>query len=109
MQKKRFPLDTNVFIATFKSRYTKTTQLILRLLSDHNIELVTNSVLHEEYKSWLNKLSSRLQHIREQSEHLYTLIIGEAVPIEPGHKHIDQYKPFIPEEHADNNIMQQYI
>jgi len=63
--KKRFLLDTNVFIAAFKSGYTKTTQLILKLLSDPDIELVVNSVLLEEYRSWLNKLSSRPPYIRE--------------------------------------------
>jgi len=102
LQKKRFLLDTNVFIAAFKTGYTKTTQLILRLLSDPNIELVVNSVLLEEYRSWLNKLSSKLPHIREQAETLYTLIISKAVLIEPDHDHIEQCKPFIPEgEYAD--------
>jgi len=68
LQKKRFLLDTNVFIAAFKSGYSKSTQLILKLLNDPNIELVVNSVLLEEYKSWLDKLSSRLPHIREQQK-----------------------------------------
>lgn len=102
LRKKRFLLDTNVFIAAFKTGYTKTTQLILRLLSDPNIELVVNSVLLEEYRSWLNKLSSKLLHIRGQAETLYTLIISKAVSIEPGHDHIEQCKPFILEgEYAD--------
>jgi len=102
LQKKRFLLDTNVFIAAFKTGYTKTTQLILRLLSDPNIELVVNSVLLEEYRSWLNKLSSKLPHVREQAETLYTLIISKAVSIEPDHDRIEQCKPFILEgEYAD--------
>ncbi len=67
LQKRRFLLDTNVFIAAFKSGYTKTTRLILKLPSDPNIELVVNSVLIEEYRSWLNKLSERLPDIREQA------------------------------------------
>jgi len=102
LQKKRFLLDTNVFIAAFKSGYTKTTQLVLKLLSDPGIELVVNSVLLEEYKSWLNKLSSKLPRIREQAEILYTLITSKAVLVEPNHHHIEQCKPFIPEsEYAD--------
>jgi len=102
LQKKRFLLDTNVFIAAFKSGYTKTTQLIFKLLSDPNIELVTNSVLLEEYRSWLNKLSSRLPCIREQAEILYSLIVSKAVLIEPDRYHIEQCKLFIPEsEYAD--------
>ena len=98
MQKKRFLLDTNVFIAAFKSGYSKSTQLTLKLLNDPNIELVVNSVLLEEYKSWLDKLSSRLPNIREQAEILYSLIVSKAVLIEPDHSHIEQCKPFIPEE-----------
>jgi len=102
LQKKRFLLDTNVFIAAFKSGYTKTTHLILKLLSDPDIELVVNSILLEEYKSWLNKLSSRLPYIKEQAEILYALIISKAVLIEPDRNHIEQCKPFIPEgEYAD--------
>jgi len=100
--KKRFLLDTNVFIAAFKLGFTKTTHLILKLLSDPSIELVVNSVLLEEYRSWLNKLSSKLPHIREQAEILYTLITSKAVLIEPDHNHIEQCKPYIMEnEYAD--------
>jgi len=50
LPKRRFLLDTNVFIAAFKSGYTQTTQLILKLLTDPSIELIINSVLLEEYK-----------------------------------------------------------
>ncbi len=50
MQKRRrFMLDTNVFIAAFKSGYTRTTQLILKLLTDPSIELIANSILLEEH------------------------------------------------------------
>jgi len=64
--------------------------------------LVVNSVLLEEYRSWLNKLSSKLLHTRGQAETLYTLIISKAVSIEPDHDHIEQCKPFILEgEYAD--------
>jgi len=67
-----------------------------------NTELIVNSVPLEEYKSWLDKLSSRLPNIREQAEILYSLIVGKAVLIEPDRSHIEQCKPFIPEEeHAD--------
>lgn len=102
LQKKRFLLDTNVFIAAFKSGYTETTRLILKLLSDPGIELVVNSVLLEEYRSWLSKLSSRLPYIREQAEILYTLITSKAILVEPDRDHVERCKPFIPErEYAD--------
>lgn len=95
-------LDTNVFIAAFKSGYTKTTCLILKLLTDSSIELIVNSVLLEEYKSWLNKLSSKLPNIKVQAETLYSLIVSKAVSVEPDRNHIEECKPFIPEgEYAD--------
>lgn len=95
-------LDTNVFIAAFKSCYTKTTRIILKLLTDSSIEHIVNSVLIEEYKSWLNKLSSKLPNIKVQAETLYSLIVRKAILVEPDPHHIDQCKPFIPEnEYAD--------
>ncbi len=102
MRKKKFLLDTNVFIAAFKSGYTKTTQLIHKLLSDPNVELIANSVLLEEYRSWLMRLSSKLPHIKEHAEILYLLITQKAVLVEPDPEHIERCKPFIPEgEYAD--------
>ncbi len=95
-------LDTNVFIAAFKSGYTKTTQLILKLLSDSSIELIVDSVLLDEYKLWLNKLSNKLPSIRGQAEILYTLIVSKAVLVEPDPQHIEQCRPYIPEnKYAD--------
>ena len=96
MPKRRFLLDTNVFIAAFKSGYTWTTQLILKLLTDPSIELIINSVLLEEYKFWLNKLSNKIPRIKEQAKILYSLIISKATLVEPDSYHIEQCKPFIP-------------
>lgn len=102
MRKRRFLLDTNVFIAAFKSGYTKTTRLILKLIVDPSIELVVDSILLREYRIWLNKLSSRLPRVREQAEILYSLIISKAIIVEPDLKHIEQCKPFLPKnEYAD--------
>jgi len=51
-------LETNVFIAAFKSGRTKTTELLLELLTNKDYELVGNSVLLEEYRKWAQKLGS---------------------------------------------------
>ena len=45
MQKKRFMADTNVFIAAFKSGYTVTTKLLLKLLLDPEVELIVDDIL----------------------------------------------------------------
>jgi len=42
---KRFLVDANVFIAAFKSGWTKTTELLLELLTNEEYELVGNSAL----------------------------------------------------------------
>lgn len=102
MPKKRFMIDTNVFIAAFKSGYTATTGLLLKLLLDPNVELVADEVLLEEYKKWFNHISSKLPSIREQAETLYRLLEAKATIITPRKEDIEAVKPYIPEtEPAD--------
>jgi len=66
-------LDTNVFIAAFKAGWTKTTELLLELLTNPEYELIGNSVLLEEYRKWLTRLSEEKPVIRENAEILYSL------------------------------------
>lgn len=97
---RRFLLDTNVFIAAFKRGFTKTTQLLLTLLSDY--ELIVNSVLLEEYGRWLSKLTERIPSVREHALILYLTILSKATIVEPDKEHIEKCKPYIPEgEDAD--------
>ncbi len=44
MQKKKFMIDTNVFISAFKAGYTATTKLLLKLLLDPEVELIVDNV-----------------------------------------------------------------
>ncbi|HHI00006.1 MAG TPA: hypothetical protein ENL40_00765 [Thermococcus litoralis] len=54
----RFLIDTNVFIATVKRRWTKTTDLLLYLLtSDYG--LVGNEVLLAEYRRYAEVLNAK--------------------------------------------------
>ena len=62
---KKFLLDTNVFIAAFKSGWTKTTELLLELLTNKDYELVGNHVLLEEYRKWAQKLGSENPALKE--------------------------------------------
>ena len=42
-------VNTNVFIAAFKSGYTVTIKLLLKLLLDPEVELIADDVLLKEY------------------------------------------------------------
>jgi len=97
LPKRRFMIDTNVFIAAFKSGYTATTRLLLMLLLDPDVELVADEVLLDEYKRWFYHLSSKLPSIREQAETLYRLLEAKAVIITPRKEDIEAVKPYMPE------------
>ncbi|MCE4614418.1 MAG: hypothetical protein F7B60_02660 [Desulfurococcales archaeon] len=43
-------IDTNVFIATFKSGYTGTTRLLQKLLLDPEVELIADDIPLYEYR-----------------------------------------------------------
>ena len=70
-------LGTNVFIAAFKSGWTKTTELILELLTNKDYELVGNPVLLEEYRKWAQKLGSENPALQEPATTLYSLLKKE--------------------------------
>lgn len=67
-------LDTNVFIAAFKSGRTKTAELLLELLTSPEYELVGNSVLLEEYRRWALRLSVEDPALQELAMALYSLL-----------------------------------
>ena len=98
MRRKRsmkFLLDTNVFIAAFKSGFTKTTELLIELLSNPDYELIANTVLIQEYRCWLDKLSKQLPSIRERAKLLYILIMNRVTLIEPSKEHLEECRPYI--------------
>ncbi|BAA81635.2 hypothetical protein APE_2617.1 [Aeropyrum pernix K1] len=102
MPKRRLMVDTNLFIAAFKSGYTAATKLLLRLLLDPDIELVADNILLEEYKKWFHRLSSRVPNIREQAETLYRLLEAKVTVVTPKKEDIEIVKPYMPEtEFAD--------
>ena len=84
---KKFLLDTNVFIAAFKSGWTKTTQLLLELLTNKDYELVGNPVLLEEYRKWAQKLGSENPALQEPAATLYSLLKKKTKIEEPDKKH----------------------
>ena len=102
MEKKRFMVDTNVFIAAFKSGYTVTTKLLLKLLLDPKVELIADDVLLYEYRKWFDRLASAVPTVKEQAKILYRLIEEKATIIKPEKEDIGAVKPYMPEtEYAD--------
>jgi len=95
-------VDTNVFIAAFKSGYTATTRLLLKVLLDPKVELIGDDILLYEYRKWFDKLTSAIPNIKEQAETLYNLIEEKVMIVKPGEEDIETVKPYMPEtEHAD--------
>jgi len=92
---RRFMIDTNVFIAAFKSGYTATTKLLIKLLLDPEIELIADDVLIKEYEKWFNLLTSKLPKIKKQAELLYHLILTKVKVENPGKEHIEAVRPYM--------------
>lgn len=99
---KKYLLDTNVFIAAFKSGWTKTTELLLELLTNPDYELISNSILVEEYRKWALRLSAEDPALRDHVATLYSLLKNKAKIVEPDKEHIEACKPYFPQnQYAD--------
>jgi len=86
---KRFLIDTNVFIAGVKKGWTKTTDLILYLLTNPDFEIVADDVLIAEYEKYAKELNAE--------EFLEFLKIRVNV-FNPSKSEIERCKPYFPEE-----------
>ncbi len=98
MQRKRFMIDTNVFIAAFKSGFTDTAKLLLKLLLDPEVELIVDDILLKEYEKWFKILSSRIPKIRRQAYILYYLIKSKARIEYPDEDTISIIKRYFPDK-----------
>ena len=89
----RFLIDTNVFIAAVKKGWTKTTDLILNLLTNPDFEIIANDVLLAEYEKYSKELSAE--------EFLEFLKVRVSV-VNPSENEIEKCKSYFPEnEMAD--------
>ncbi|HEC86493.1 MAG TPA: type II toxin-antitoxin system VapC family toxin [Thermoplasmatales archaeon] len=89
----RFLIDTNVFIAAVKKGWTKTTDLILNLLTNSDFEIIANDVLLAEYEKYSKELSAE--------EFLEFLKVRVSV-VNPSENEIEKCKSYFPEnEMAD--------
>lgn len=85
----RFLLDTNVFIAAAKRGWTRTTDLVLRLV-DGEEDLIANEALIGEYRKYASELGDYGQLLLDQ-------LLHKVVVLEISDEVITRCKPLFPE------------
>lgn len=105
--RKRFVIDTNVFVAAVKpfskparqmSRDTKTLRLLTKLITDEGIELIGNSRLTGEYSRLAEELDSRTTRLILQQ------LIAKMKIVEVDQKVLRHCKPYLPEKETADVI-----
>ncbi len=90
----RFLLDTNVFIAAAKKGWTRTTELVIRLI-DGQEDLIADDALIGEYRKYAGDLG-------ENSQLLLRYLLQKVVVLEISDEVIAVCLPFFPEgQYAD--------
>ncbi len=89
MRGRKFLIDTNVFIDGVKRGWTKTTDLVLYLLTNPEFEIVANDVLIAEYEKYARELNAG-----EFLEFLKTRVNVS----NPSKSEIEKCKQYFPEE-----------
>lgn len=83
----KFLIDTNLFIAAVK-KWICSTDLLIYLLTGHEIELIANDVLLCEYRKYALELDAM---------DLLELIYSEVRIVNPSEESIIKCKPYFPE------------
>lgn len=92
MQEKctRFLIDSNLFIAAVKGRWTKRSEL-LSILLDSSIELVANKALLSEYEKYAMELGA---------EYIFDYLKSRLILIDQSDEEVELCKPFFPDNQA---------
>ena len=85
----RFLLDTNVFIAATKRGWTKTTELVIKVI-DGQEDLIADDALIEEYRKYAAGFSNYGQLLLDG-------ILQKVSVLEPSHDEIALCLPYFPE------------
>ncbi len=89
----RFSVDTNLFIAAIKKKWTRSTDLLVHLLTEHEIELVANDVLLGEYSKFALELGA---------SEFFELIQSVVIIVNPSEEYVSDCKQYFPKnEMAD--------
>lgn len=82
----RFLVDTNLFISAIK-KWAKSTDLLIYLLTDPEIELIANDVLLAEYSKFSQEL---------QAPEFFELIHSVVIIDNPSEEHVSDCKQYFP-------------
>jgi predicted nucleic acid-binding protein len=86
----KFLIDTNLFIAAVK-KWTRSTDLLVYLLTGSEIELIANEVLVGEYRKYASKLGAL---------DFFEVICNEVEIVDPSEENIIKCKPYFPYNEA---------
>ncbi len=88
----RFLVDTNLFIAAVK-KWARSTDLLIYLLTDPEIELIANDVLLGEYSKFASELGA---------SEFFELIHSVVIIVNPSEEYVSDCKQYFPKnEMAD--------
>jgi len=90
----RFLIDSNLFIAAVKSRWTRSSEL-LALLLDGPAELVANGALLSEYEKYAMELGA---------EYIFSYLKSRVILIDQSEEEVERCKPFFPDNQAADII-----
>jgi predicted nucleic acid-binding protein len=86
----RFLIDSNLFIAAVKGRWTKSSELLSMLL-DSPIELVANKALLSEYEKYAKELGA---------EYIFDYLKSRIILVDQSDEEVGLCKPFFPNNQA---------
>ncbi len=86
----RFLIDSNLFIAAVKGRWTKSSEL-LSILLDSSIELVANKALLSEYEKYAIELGT---------EYIFDYLKSRLILVDQSDEEVELCKPFFPGNQA---------
>jgi predicted nucleic acid-binding protein len=86
----RFLIDSNLFIAAVKGRWTKSSELLSMLL-DSPIELVANKALLSEYEKYAKELGA---------EYIFDYLKSRIILVDQSDEEVELCKPFFPNNQA---------
>jgi predicted nucleic acid-binding protein len=83
-------IDSNLFIAAVKGRWTKSSQL-LSILLDSSIELVANKALLSEYEKYARELDAK---------YIFDYLRSRLILVDQSDEEVELCKPYFPKSQA---------
>lgn len=94
----RFLVDTNLFIAAI-NKWTRSTDLLIHLLTDPEIELIANDVLLGEYGKFALQLDA---------SEFFELIHSIVIIVNPSEEYVSDCKQYFPKKEMADAVHDAY-